>query len=270
MALTKPYSFRAGGGFKQTRGCSSLPVARKHAQKLVRRLGQPVSYGFLGGARHTVKRPKANPCSANSASFSVYDKATGGRRLFTRKTFGAALTAAQSNADGTGKRRWVRGAGKKQLVKPGGLVRNAPKGAGVKKGKKLGDLTGARAEARAAQKLATRLGKPVTYGFVTARPAKNPAPAGYSKAWYQRGFRAGVQGKNRDQYTAWHGQKGKPKTSGARVTAQESFYKGFYDGQERRPQKKNPAVLGDWVGVQGAKAVRVRRVKGATLLDIKS
>ncbi len=103
-----------------------------------------------------------------------------------------------------------------------------------------------------------------------ASKGKNPAPAGYSRAWYQRGFSAGVQGKKRDQYTAWRGQKGKPKTSGARVTAQESYFKGFYDGKQRRPQKKNPAGLGDWVGVKGAKAVRVRRVKGATLLDIKS
>lgn len=73
MATTKAYHFRAGGGFKETRGCSSLSVARKWAQKIAKRIGHTVTYFFSGGVHHKVKPPKANPCKRkNPKTHRVY------------------------------------------------------------------------------------------------------------------------------------------------------------------------------------------------------
>lgn len=68
MATTKAFHFRAGGGFKATRGFSSSALARKHAQTLAKRLGHVVTYFFTGGVHHKVKPPKANPCKGKKAA----------------------------------------------------------------------------------------------------------------------------------------------------------------------------------------------------------
>lgn len=62
---------------------------------------------------------------------------------------------------------------------------------------------------------------------------RNPrTPEGHSPTWYKKGLQAGIKARDgkgtTDMYEAWQKAKGKPKTPGARVTAQESFYLGFY------------------------------------------
>lgn len=66
-----------------------------------------------------------------------------------------------------------------------------------------------------------------------------PFESGLSRSWYNKGKAAGRGGRSSDMYAAWHSAKGKPKTPGGRVTAQESFYQGYFDGEEAR--RKNPA-----------------------------
>lgn len=70
-----------------------------------------------------------------------------------------------------------------------------------------------------------------------------PFEAGLSRPWFRKGVAAGRSGRWADMYAAWHSAKGKPKTSGGRVTAQESFYQGYFDGQDSRKnsgRKRNP------------------------------
>ena len=237
MAAKNLFYFRASGGFADTKMYHLAGQARKHAQKLAKDLGRVVTYHKLGGKSYSVKPPKVNPCKPKKPAGKGPSKTNTGWQV----------TASNYSRD----KAYARAERYRDV-------------GWFAKVKKIGGL-----KAPLNYRVFVRWPKAPGHGKAPAAKAsgRNPAPAGYSKAWYARGFRAGVQGRNRDQYTAWHGQKGKPKTSGKRVEAQESFYQGFHDGKGRR---KNPAALGDWVSVKGAKAVRVRRVKGATILDVKT
>src|SRR5574342_1268410 len=64
--------------------------------------------------------------------------------------------------------------------------------------------------------------------------------AGLDRRWYVKG-RVAARGPWRDMVEAWHAALNKPKTPGKRVTAQESFYQGYFDSQEGRSGKQSPA-----------------------------
>jgi hypothetical protein len=70
---------------------------------------------------------------------------------------------------------------------------------------------------------------------------KNPAPPGYNRKWYQKGFRARMSARSDDDsYSAWHRQTGKPgdsESSGKRIEAKESFLLGFHEARSRRPNE---------------------------------
>lgn len=165
-------------------------------------------------------------------SYSVYTSGgAGGDKLFTRKTYASALSAARANADGTGQNRWVKGHGKKVLVRPRELTaRKNPSNSLV--GKWI-------------PAIAVKQNRDGTVSVKVKRGStrgvrRNPAPEGYSKKWYQLGFRSGVRGTSRDMYSSWKSQKGKPgssSTDGRRIEAQESFYLGFQDGKTRKQMR---------------------------------
>lgn len=88
-------------------------------------------------------------------------------------------------------------------------------------------------------------------------------PGGHSKTWYRKGQRA-VFGRHEDMYAAWHSAKGKPTTSGNRVTAQESFFQGYIDQKRRQESatRGNPSVPKGWIK---AKAVKITKLRGGAV-----
>ena len=82
-----------------------------------------------------------------------------------------------------------------------------------------------------------------------------PFESGLSRSWYNKGKASARSGRHADMYAAWHGVKGKPKTPGGRVTAQESFYQGFMDVRQGNPskrkvQKRVGGALKKWLAKQ--------------------
>lgn len=73
---------------------------------------------------------------------------------------------------------------------------------------------------------------------------RNPFEPGLSKYWYLRG-RVAAKKSYEDMYAGWRAAKAKPITPGAKVTAQESFFRGFMDKREESP-RKNPLPIGKW------------------------
>jgi len=223
MATTKAFHFRAGGGFKATRGFSSSPLARKHAQSLAKRLGHVVTFFFTGGAHHKVKPPKANPAGAKKL---FYFNASGG--FADTKMYhlaGEARKHAQKLAKDLGrvvKYHMLGGAHhsvKPPKVNPRGGKAYRPYGV-IPRGGAFRTAAQARARAKAMSK--------------TGKTASVVSPKGVVVATYKDGVLSNPC---------------KPKKTGK--------------------AKNKTAGLGDWVGVKGAQAVRVRRVKGATILDVK-
>ena len=58
--------------------------------------------------------------------------------------------------------------------------------------------------------------------------------AGLNWAWYVKG-RVAANKPFEDMYAAWKAAKAKPRTPGKKVTAQESFFQGFYDSRYKNP-----------------------------------
>lgn len=96
-------------------------------------------------------------------------------------------------------------------------------------------LTRNPASLKQAMKAVKKLGRRVKSVVVTGmkRAKRNPLEPGLSPTWYRKGQAAGRNTKWKDMYDAWHWVKGKPTISGKRVTAQESFFQGWFDATQR-------------------------------------
>ncbi len=86
---------------------------------------------------------------------------------------------------------------------------------------------------------------------------RNPAPEGYNKKWYQKGFRAGVKNvADGDSSAAYIKEHGRP--FGRQEEERESFYLGYQEGQARR--RHNPSSkkipLNKWISVKSVKVTK--------------
>lgn len=95
---------------------------------------------------------------------------------------------------------------------------------------------------------------------------RNSFQAGLNRAWYRKGLAAGKSGRSADMYAAWQSAKGKPTISGKRVTAQESFFQGWYDGTKRNPAGSRRLPMNKWIRGAG---LRVRRSGGRLVVDVQ-